>query len=92
MVLPTIWMLKASLLPPVGTPAFKNSSAMMTFSRAVRPPPPYSAGHDGANRLLADKIERHSAVKVASCSGESAPIPFQSAGRCSPRKATIFSR
>jgi len=31
-------------------------------------------------------------LKVAACSWSSAPMPFQSAGRCSARKAWIFSR
>ena len=47
-VLPTIWMENTSLVPPVGTPAWANSSARITCSSAVRPGPPYSVGHDDA--------------------------------------------
>ena len=35
-----------------GTPALENSSARITCSSAVSPPPPYSAGHDAASSVV----------------------------------------
>src|SRR6478735_1083050 len=91
-VLPTIWMPNTSLGVPGGTPTLLNSSAMMTCSSGLSPPPSNSFGHDGASSPFACNVLRHCCANGYTSSRGSAPMPFHPSGRCSERNVRIRSR
>ena len=67
-------MPNTSLLPPVGTPAFVNSSARITCSSADSPAPPYSVGQ----LARGSRARRASGATPARSARASSP----SSGRC----------
>src|SRR5690242_17167585 len=89
---PTIPIPKPSLGPWAGTSALANSSATTTCSIAVSPAPPKSLGQATARRPASASVARQSSSHPARWPAGSAPMPRQSAGRCSARNALIFSR
>ena len=61
---------------------WSNSSARITCSSALRPPPPYSVGQPSASRpLLVERRAPLDGERSASLAFGSAPMPFQSAGQ-----------
>jgi len=85
-------MEKPSLSLPAGTPALASSSATTVRSASVRPPPPYSVGQATASSPASDSVWRHPAMNALRSSTVNAPMPCQSLGSFSARKAWIFCR
>ena len=92
-MLPSIWMPNTSFGPPVGTPAWANSSARITCSSARQPG---AAVLDRpAGREVAGLVQRLAPLgrrTRSMASPSSVPMPAQSAGSFSARNAWTFSR
>ena len=86
-VLPTILTVTVSLAGPSGTIARAHSSTSTTCSSLVIPPPPYSVGHARPSSPCSCSVRRQPVTNSAASAAGSAPMPGQSAGRCSARNA-----